>query len=433
MAGKKGSRGRKGTDTTKKTKKAEAPENTLQKVDKVIKEGHSELQTLLALLKDTELSEASRLRLNRFKEGLIDEITELEALHNSWIISMGDNNMSHLDSKFDKLRILKDPFKNIVSRELMAVHKERERELAKRKEKIEQRLCYLTIEARDRIGDWVLALPDSFVEVPTIKLRMSGHEGCFDEIMDLKKQLLVAWREKLDLHKENQRLQGLLDRRQSLLDEQQIQIDELLERPIRAPKPDTAERYKYEEEGGLLASERSLNIRHVYGSDPEPATTTVTTTTNSQYRSPAGRVAKRRHRKKENVRSKRAQERLAAASSFQLEISDLEDSKEVRELTDRFGKQSLHEAVVPASAPVAPAATAATTETAMKMTTETGSSNADRVILPPPKRKKSSAKTDPQGSSLVRPLPDTAIGQRTKSNVGDPLRCRPVGKEAERE
>ncbi|KAF3921322.1 hypothetical protein ABW21_db0208966 [Orbilia brochopaga] len=234
--------------------------------------------------------------------------------------------------------------------------------------------------------------------------------------MDLKKQLLKAWQEKLDLHNENQRLQALLDRRQSLIDEQQIQLDELLERPVGAapPQPDnTAERYRFEEktgEGGLLASERSLNIRHRYASSsPERETA------DSHARATRRRVSKRQQTKKK-LRAK------AQAERFLLEISDLEDTADggpaVRDLTDRFARHVLRDTVVSVTVsattlpPVQPAAAIEA-----PTTTATGSSGADRVILPLPSRNLNTKK-EKQGSSLVRPLPNAAIGQqRTESNI----------------
>ncbi|KAK6337824.1 hypothetical protein TWF696_001303 [Orbilia brochopaga] len=440
MGGKKCPCCHEGSDTSNESKGPETPqqpriampipETPSEKARRVLREANDEVFHLSRVLRSPcTVPPEPRKRLTLVQQDLLKEIVELEAAHTNWMINQDDTKLdsSVLETKLKKLWDFKEVFRNklrdeITRMQLEKAKEEQEQGLELKRRAMEDRVYYLTVEAKGRIGGWVLSLPDSFIEegdMPRINLRISGHAHCEEEILDLKKQLLQAWQEKLELHKENQRLQATLDRRQSLIDEQQLQIDELLERPARAPKPDTTERYKFEEEGGLLASQRSLNIQHVYASDPErePKTKLVA---DSHARSTRNRVSKRRHKdketKKKKVPSKRAEEQLlAAATKFELEISDLEDSQfrqEVTEMTDRFAKQVLSDPVDLAADQAAPAPGPAPTPTTG--VASTGSSNAGRVILPLPSRKKAR----PQGSSLVRPLPNEAIGQRTKSNVG---------------
>ncbi|KAF3153264.1 hypothetical protein TWF594_000290 [Orbilia oligospora] len=111
-----------------------------------------------------------------------------------------------------------------------------------------------------------------------------GSPACEQEIQDLKTQVTEAWKQRMDLHQENQRLQTCLDlRNESIvaLRQKNKSLKLSLKAPgkavVRNPSgnsslADQFERYKFEDEGSAIVNSLCLKLQPSYFSDPEPVT-----------------------------------------------------------------------------------------------------------------------------------------------------------------
>ncbi|KAF3208796.1 hypothetical protein TWF192_002906 [Orbilia oligospora] len=108
--------------------------------------------------------------------------------------------------------------------------------------------------------------------------------ACEQEIQDLKTQVTEAWKQRMDLHQENQRLQTCLDlRNESIVALRQknrsLKLSLKASGKAAARNPsgnsspaDQFERYKFEDEGSAIANSLCLKLQSSYFSDPEPVT-----------------------------------------------------------------------------------------------------------------------------------------------------------------
>ncbi|KAF3298315.1 hypothetical protein TWF132_000143 [Orbilia oligospora] len=111
-----------------------------------------------------------------------------------------------------------------------------------------------------------------------------GSPACEQEIQDLKTQVTEAWKQRMDLHQENQRLQTCLDLRNesiAALRQKTKSLKLSLKAPgkavVRNPSgnsslADQFERYKFEDEGSAIVNSLCLKLQPSYFSDPEPVT-----------------------------------------------------------------------------------------------------------------------------------------------------------------
>ncbi|KAK6339658.1 hypothetical protein TWF718_009053 [Orbilia javanica] len=187
--------------------------------------------------------------------------------------------------------------------------------------------------------------------------------ACELEIQDLKSQLLEAWKLRMELHQENQRLQTCLDLRDKnifALRQKNKTLKSALNSSATATGclPDTAsptpnepeyveettkfERYKFEEKGHAIATALSLNLQSGYFSDQEPATNpsacpNISNPTISRDRKKDKSNTRWRKERKEGMRKENLAKDKSSMSNvsiqkghykepFFMEISDLEES-----------------------------------------------------------------------------------------------------------